>query len=85
MPLNGQAPPFNLLLDPLPDSYAGYLIRTDYRIGVQISLCLQDEDLTQEERVSQAVWLLFGSGAPPVTYSEDERAAIAEFFSGAEA
>lgn len=66
MPQNEQAPPFNLLLDRLPDSYDGYLFRTDYRIGIQISLCLQDEDLTQEERVTQAVWLLFGNGAPPL-------------------
>ncbi len=66
MPLTAQAPPFDLLLDRLPDNYAGYLIRTDYRIGIQISLCLQDDGLTQEERVTQAVWLLFGSGAPPL-------------------
>ncbi len=62
---SGQVQPFNILLDPLPDSYEGYLIRTDYRIGIQISLCLQDMDLTQNERVSEALWLLYGNGVPP--------------------
>lgn len=61
-----QAPPFNILLDRLPDNYDGWLIRTDYRIGVQISLCLQDDDLTNEERASQALWLLYGNGMPPL-------------------
>lgn len=61
-----QAPPFNLLLDRLPDSYEGFLIRTDYRIGIQISLCLQDGDLTQEERAAVALSLLYGEGVPPL-------------------
>lgn len=64
MAYSGQDQPFNILLDPLPDSYEGYLIRTDYRIGIQISLCLQDEDLTQNERISEALWLLYGNGIP---------------------
>ena len=59
-------PPFNLLLDRLPDSYQGFLIRTDYRIGIQISLCLQDEDLTREERAALALSLLYGEGVPPL-------------------
>ena len=36
---------FNLLLDALPTEYEGYLIRTDYRIGIQISQALEDEEL----------------------------------------
>ena len=43
---SAQAPAFNILLDRLPDSYQGWLIRTDYRIGIQIALCLQDEELS---------------------------------------
>lgn len=58
--------PFNVLLDPLPESWQGWLIRTDYRIGVQISLCLQDEDLSQEERAALALSLLYGEGVPPL-------------------
>ena len=61
-----QVPAFNLLLDRLPDNFDGWLIRTDYRIGIQISLCLQDEELTQEERMTEAVCLLFGNGLPPL-------------------
>lgn len=62
----GQAPAFNILLDRLPNDYHGWLIRTDYRIGIQISLCLQDEELTQEERITEAIYLLFGNGQPPI-------------------
>lgn len=61
-----QVPAFNILLDRLPDNFKGWLIRTDYRIGIQISICLQDEDLTQEERITESVYLLFGNGIPPV-------------------
>lgn len=68
---SAQAPAFNILLDRLPDSYQGWLIRTDYRIGIQIALCLQDEELTQEERVTEAVYLLFGNGQPPLQTAMD--------------
>lgn len=33
---------FSVLLDPLPDSYLGILIRTDFRIGIQISSMLSE-------------------------------------------
>lgn len=65
------AQPFNILLDPLPDSYEGWLIRTDYRIGIQISLCLEDQDLNEEERVTRALWLLYGNGIPPFEIALD--------------
>ena len=55
---------YNALLDRLPDSYAGYLIRTDFRIGIQISQCLSDPDLSAQERFLTAVRLLYGSGCP---------------------
>ena len=57
---------FNVLLDPLPEDYEGYLIRSDYRIGIQISLCLQDEELSENDRVFCAACLLFGKGLPPL-------------------
>lgn len=68
---NEPAQPFNILLDKLPDNYDGWLIRTDYRIGIQISLCLQDEEMTEEERIIQATYLLFGNGIPPVDKALD--------------
>ena len=42
---------FNLLLDALPAEYEGYLIRTDYRIGIQISQALEDEELEPYEKI----------------------------------
>lgn len=55
---------YNLLLDPMPDEYAGYLIRTDYRIGIQIAQALEDQELAEHERLYTAVNLLFGEGVP---------------------
>lgn len=55
---------YNMLLDPLPTDYMGYLIRTDYRIGIQISQALEDEELDQMERLQTAALLLFGYGIP---------------------
>lgn len=57
---------FNILLDPLPEEYQGYLIRSDYRIGMQIALCLQDVELGENDRVYVAACLLFGAGLPPL-------------------
>ena len=36
---------YNFLLDSLPEDYEGYLLRTDYRVGIQISQVLEDENL----------------------------------------
>lgn len=55
---------YNALLDPLPEDYQGWLIRTDYRIGVQIQLCVSDPDLTDGEKTGTALWLLYGNGMP---------------------
>lgn len=57
---------YNILLDRLPEEYEGYLIRTDYRIGMQIALCLEDPDLNENDRVYVAACLLFGLGLPPL-------------------
>lgn len=55
---------YNILLDRLPTDYEGYLIRTSFRIGIQICLCLQDEELTENERLGIALGLLYGNGIP---------------------
>ena len=57
---------FDILLDHLPEDYNGFLIRPDYRIGIQIALCLQDEDLSENDRVFTAISLLFGRSLPPL-------------------
>ena len=54
------------VLDGYPEEYKGYLIRTDYRIGMQICMCLADNELNKEERIITALMLLFGNGIPPI-------------------
>lgn len=56
---------YNAMLDRLPEDYNGWLIRTDYRIGVQIQLCISDPDLTDSEKTWTALSLLYGNGIPP--------------------
>lgn len=57
---------YNIVLDKLPTEYKGYLIRSDFRVGIQISTCLSDDELTTEERITSASFLLFGSGVPDI-------------------
>ncbi|MDE7054875.1 MAG: bacteriophage Gp15 family protein [Oscillospiraceae bacterium] len=55
---------YNAMLDRLPEDYNGWLIRTDYRIGVQIQLCISDPDLSDTEKTWTALNLLYGNGIP---------------------
>ncbi len=50
---------WNVLLDPLPEEWQGYPIDADFQTGIQISQCLADEELSEEERFYTAVALLF--------------------------
>ncbi len=54
----------NVILDGFPDEYEGYLIRTDFRIGMQISEALNDVDLAEPEKMVTALRLLYGNGIP---------------------
>lgn len=54
----------NPMLDGYPDNYDGYLIHTDFRIGIQICQCLSDEELSEYERIATALYLLYGKGVP---------------------
>lgn len=54
----------NIILDGFPEEFGGYLIRTDFRIGIQISEALNDVDLAEPEKMITALRLLFGSGIP---------------------
>lgn len=57
---------FNIMLDRLPEDFEGYLIRTDFRIYIQITQCLEDDTLTDEEKISTSLWLLYGMSQPPL-------------------
>lgn len=54
----------NIILDGFPDEYEGYLIRTDFRIGMQISEALNDVNLAEPEKMITALRLLYGNGIP---------------------
>lgn len=62
---------YNAMLDRLPEDYDGWLIRTDYRIGVQIQLCLSDPELTDSEKTGTALHLLYGNGVPDIQTAID--------------
>ena len=55
---------FNMLLDRLPTDYKGYLIRTSFRIGIQICLCLDDDEYDDEEKYYIVMNLLYGNSLP---------------------
>ena len=55
---------YNIMLDGLPTEYEGYLIRTDFRIGMQISEALNDVNLAEPEKMTTAMRLLYGNGMP---------------------
>lgn len=55
---------FNLVLDKHPDTYQGFLIRTDFRIGIQVWALLTHPDLDEGDKYYAVINLLFGKGAP---------------------
>lgn len=50
---------FNILLDKAPMYWKGYSIRSEFQIGIQISMALIDEELSEAERMAIACELLF--------------------------
>lgn len=62
---------YNIILDKLPTDYNGFLIRTSFRIGIQICLCLKDEEFTDEEKTLVALNLLYGNGVPDIDTAID--------------
>lgn len=55
---------FNPLIDKFPTTYKGYLIRTDFRVGIQLYTCYKDNSLTDEEKYFTMFKLLYGNGVP---------------------
>lgn len=62
---------FNILIDPLPKEYEGYLIRWQFYNGILISQILSNEDdftstdFGQIEKLYSAFELFYGKGIPP--------------------
>lgn len=50
---------FNVLLEELPNTWNGYPIDCDFRNGIRIMKCLQDEEFEQKDRIICALELLF--------------------------
>lgn len=50
---------FNILLDKLPTEWKEYPIDTDFQIGIMISQCMVDEELSKTERLYAAINLLY--------------------------
>lgn len=50
---------FNVLLDKLPTDYMGYPIDADFQTGIQILQALEDRELTKQEKIEEALSLLF--------------------------
>lgn len=58
---------FNVLLDPVPTEWRGISIDSDFRTGILVSQCLQDEELTKRERIGIAARLLFPKECPEIS------------------
>lgn len=69
----------NVMLDPLPQSWNGYSLDSSFRIGIQLSQCLADKDLSMREKMYQAVELLFPADKPPINEAAE---AIQWFLNG---
>lgn len=54
---------FNVLLDALPWDWKGYPVDMNFDTGIKVSQCLADEELTNEERIATALYLIFPEGA----------------------
>lgn len=55
---------FNILLDDLPEKWNGYEVNTDLAIGIQLSQCLTDDSMREDEKLCKAVDLLFKCDFP---------------------
>lgn len=55
----------NLILDKLPNSIQTengslFVINTDFRVGIQVELCMNDPQLTSEQKAERLLYLYFG-------------------------
>lgn len=50
----------NVMLEPLPDTWNGYKINTDFRIWLQITILQYDKELNDYEKSLAIIYLMFG-------------------------
>lgn len=55
---------FNILLDPLPEEWNGIPIDSDFQIGLQMFWALENDELSEYEKIAAAGNLLFGENMP---------------------
>jgi hypothetical protein len=55
---------FNCILDGFPQSYKGYLLNTDFKVGILLTLLLEDEDIPDDLKYLQAFDLLYKDKVP---------------------
>lgn len=53
---------FNVLLDALPWEWNGFPVDMNFDTGIKVSQCLVDEELSETERISTALSLIFPKG-----------------------
>lgn len=49
----------NILVDGFPKDYRGYRINTDFRVGIRISLIMDDTEFSEDVRIETCIRLLF--------------------------
>lgn len=70
---------FNVMLDPLPSDWNGYQIDSDFRSGIQICMVLEDQSLSDMEKLAASAELLFPLIQPEI---QDIQEAVEWFLSG---
>lgn len=70
---------FNVMLDPLPSDWNGYQIDSDFRTGIQICMALEDQSLSDMEKLAASAELLFPLIQPEI---KDIQEAVEWFLSG---
>lgn len=70
---------FNVMLDPLPSDWNGYQIDSDFRAGIQICMALEDQSLSDMEKLAASAELLFPLIQPEM---KDIQKAVEWFLSG---
>ena len=73
----------NLLIDSLPFEHNGLEINTDFRVGILFELLMQDDSVSNEEKIILAIELYFSNNIEKALQNETEAInTILWFYSG---